>query len=92
MQHRLTCLCMMRQRRLLALLTQKWVVIRLISIERGYDPKQFAMMPFGGGGALHTGAMMRDIGLSASIVPRYPGVNLCSCVSCLTFVMMRCAH
>jgi len=49
--------------------------IRLISIERGYDPKQFAMMPFGGGGALHTGAMMRDIGLSASIVPRYPGVN-----------------
>ena len=49
--------------------------IRLISIERGYDPKQFAMMPFGGGGALHTGAMMRDIGLGASIVPRYPGVN-----------------
>ena len=33
------------------------------------------MMPFGGGGALHTGAMMRDIGLGASIVPRYPGVN-----------------
>ncbi len=25
--------------------------IRLISIERGYDPKQFAAMPFGGGGA-----------------------------------------
>ena len=49
--------------------------IRLISIERGYDPKQFAMMPFGGGGALHTGALMRDIGLGASVVPRYPGVN-----------------
>jgi N-methylhydantoinase A len=49
--------------------------IRLISVERGYDPKQFAMMPFGGGGALHTGALMRDIGLGASVVPRYPGVN-----------------
>ena len=49
--------------------------IRLISIERGYDPKQFALMPFGGGGALHSGAMMQDIGLGAAIVPRYPGVN-----------------
>ena len=49
--------------------------IRLISIERGYDPKLFAMMPFGGGGALHTGALMLDIGLGASVVPRYPGVN-----------------
>lgn len=49
--------------------------IRLISIERGYDPKLFAMMPFGGGGALHTGALMLDIGLRASVVPRYPGVN-----------------
>ena len=49
--------------------------IRLISVERGYDPKQFAMMPFGGGGALHTGALMKDIGLGASVVPRYPGVN-----------------
>jgi N-methylhydantoinase A len=49
--------------------------IRLISIERGYDPKLFAMMPFGGGGALHAGALMLDIGLGASVVPRYPGVN-----------------
>lgn len=49
--------------------------IRLISIERGYDPKQFAAMPFGGGGALHAGALIKDIGLSAALVPRYPGVN-----------------
>ena len=55
--------------------------IRLISIERGHDPKQFAMMPFGGGGALHAGALMQDIGLSASIVPRYPGVN--SALGCI---------
>lgn len=49
--------------------------IRLISIERGHDPKRFAAMPFGGGGALHAGALVREIGLAAAIVPRYPGVN-----------------
>jgi N-methylhydantoinase A len=49
--------------------------IRLISIERGHDPKQFAAMPFGGGGALHTGALMQEIGLGAALVPRFPGVT-----------------
>ncbi len=49
--------------------------IRLVSIERGHDPKRFAAMPFGGSGALHTGALMHDIGLAAAIVPRYPGVT-----------------
>ena len=52
--------------------TQNGGAIRLISPEC-YDPKQFALMPFGGGGALHSGAMMRDIGLGAAIVPRYQG-------------------
>lgn len=49
--------------------------IRLVSIERGHDPKKFAAMPFGGGGALHTGALMQEIGLGAAIIPRYPGVT-----------------
>ncbi|MEM9552147.1 MAG: hydantoinase/oxoprolinase family protein, partial [Pseudomonadota bacterium] len=49
--------------------------IRLISIERGHDPKRFAFMPFGGGGALHVGAMMAQVGLGRAIVPRYPGVT-----------------
>jgi len=49
--------------------------IRLVSIERGFDPKRFAFMPFGGGGALHTCALMADVGLARSIVPRYPGVT-----------------
>ncbi|MEM9060846.1 MAG: hydantoinase/oxoprolinase family protein [Pseudomonadota bacterium] len=49
--------------------------IRLVSIERGLDPAKFAAMPFGGGGALHTGALMQEVGLSAAIVPRYPGVT-----------------
>ena len=49
--------------------------IRLVSIERGFDPKRFAFMPFGGGGALHTGAMLKDVGIARAIVPRYPGVT-----------------
>lgn len=49
--------------------------IRLVSVERGFDPKTFAFMPFGGGGALHAGAMMRDVGLARAIVSRYPGVT-----------------
>ena len=55
--------------------------IRLISIERGHDPKQFVAMPFGGGGSLHTGALMQEIGLGAAIVPRYPGVT--SAIGCV---------
>ena len=49
--------------------------IRLVSIEKGHDPAKFAAMPFGGGGALHAGALLRQVGLSAAIVPRYPGVT-----------------
>ncbi len=49
--------------------------IRLVSIERGFDPKRFAFMPFGGGGALHAGAMLAEVGIASAIVPRYPGVT-----------------
>jgi N-methylhydantoinase A len=46
-----------------------------VSIERGFDPKRFAFMPFGGGGALHAGAMLDEVGIARAIVPRYPGVT-----------------
>ena len=49
--------------------------IRLVSVERGHDPKDFAIMPFGGGGSLHSGALMKEIGLGASLIPLYPGVT-----------------
>jgi N-methylhydantoinase A len=49
--------------------------IRLVSIERGHDPARFAAMPFGGGGALHAGALMQEVGLGAALVPRFPGVT-----------------
>lgn len=49
--------------------------IRLVSIERGLDPARFHAMPFGGGGALHIGALIADCGLKGALVPRYPGVT-----------------
>ena len=49
--------------------------LRLVSIERGHDPKRFSLMPFGGGGALHAGALIREVGLARALVPRYPGVT-----------------
>jgi N-methylhydantoinase A len=49
--------------------------IRLVSIERGHDPAKFVGVPFGGGGALHVGAIVKEIGLEVALVPRFPGVT-----------------
>jgi N-methylhydantoinase A len=49
--------------------------IRLVSIERGHDPARFVAMPFGGGGPLHVGALIRQIGLKCALIPRYPGIT-----------------
>lgn len=61
--------------------------IRLVSVERGHDPKQFAFMPFGGGGSLHAGAMLAEVGLARAIVPRYPGVT--SAMGCVVADMRQ---
>jgi N-methylhydantoinase A len=49
--------------------------IRLVSIERGHNPRDFALMPFGGGGGLHAGALVKEVGLRAALIPPYPGVT-----------------
>ncbi|MET0607068.1 MAG: hydantoinase/oxoprolinase family protein [Beijerinckiaceae bacterium] len=51
--------------------------IRLLSIERGLDPRDFALVAFGGAGPLHCNALMREVGIGAMLVPQYPGV-LCA--------------
>jgi N-methylhydantoinase A len=48
--------------------------LHIVSIERGHDPSKFWMVPFGGAGALHTCAFVRDLGLAGALVPRLPGV------------------
>jgi N-methylhydantoinase A len=55
--------------------------VRLISISRGYDPRDFALVAFGGAGALHGAAIAKDLAIPAVIVPPNPGVT--SALGCL---------
>jgi N-methylhydantoinase A len=47
--------------------------IRLISIERGHDPRDFALVSFGGAGGLHAAALAESLGIPRVVVPRFPG-------------------
>jgi N-methylhydantoinase A len=51
--------------------------IRLLSIERGHDPRDFALVAFGGAGPVHGAALMQEVGIGAMLVPPFPGV-LCA--------------
>jgi N-methylhydantoinase A len=51
--------------------------IRAISIERGYDPKDFSLLAFGGAGPLHAAGVARELEISRVIVPLNPGI-LCA--------------
>ena len=48
--------------------------LRVISIERGYDPRRCALVAFGGAGPLHAVALAEALDIGEVIVPRYPGV------------------
>jgi N-methylhydantoinase A len=50
---------------------------RLLSVERGYDPRDFALVIFGGAGPLHGAALIREVGIGTMLVPPSPGV-LCA--------------
>jgi N-methylhydantoinase A len=47
---------------------------RLISVERGYDPREFAILAFGGGGPLHAVDVAGQLNIPKVLVPRYPGI------------------
>lgn len=51
--------------------------IRTISVERGYDPKEFSLMPFGGAGPLHAREVAVALGMTEIVVPASPGI-LCA--------------
>lgn len=48
--------------------------IRAISVERGYDPREFTLVPFGGSGPLHACALASALRISRILIPRVPGV------------------
>ncbi len=47
--------------------------VRVISIERGYDPREFTLVSFGGAGPLHACAMAHSLRIPQVMVPRMPG-------------------
>ena len=48
--------------------------IRTISVERGHDPRDFVLMPFGGAGPLHARDVAMSLGISELVVPVAPGI------------------
>jgi N-methylhydantoinase A len=49
--------------------------LRIISVAKGYDPRDFALVAFGGAGPLHAAYLARELEIPKVIVPRYPGVH-----------------
>ena len=48
--------------------------IRVVSVERGYDPRDFALAAFGGCGRLHACEIAEELGIETVIVPQHAGV------------------
>ncbi len=48
--------------------------IRVISIERGFDPRQFTLVPFGGAGPMHALDLAEALHIGQVLIPRTPGV------------------
>jgi len=55
--------------------------LRLISIRRGYDPREFALVAFGGAGPLHGVELARELSMPTVLVPPNPGIT--SALGCL---------
>jgi len=51
--------------------------IRVISVQRGYDPRDFTLVAFGGAGPLHAARLARELEISRVLVPERPGI-LCA--------------
>jgi N-methylhydantoinase A len=55
--------------------------VRLVSVRRGYDPREFALVVFGGAGPLHGTALARELSIPVVVVPPNPGLT--SALGCL---------
>jgi N-methylhydantoinase A len=48
--------------------------LRVVTVERGVDPRRFALMPFGGAGPMHAAALAEELGMERILCPRASGV------------------
>jgi N-methylhydantoinase A len=49
--------------------------IRYVSVEKGFDPRDFAIFAFGGAGPLHASVLARELGVPRILVPLFPGIT-----------------
>jgi N-methylhydantoinase A len=49
--------------------------VRIVSLERGYDPRDFCLFAFGGAGPLHATAVARELGIPRVLIPARPGLT-----------------
>ncbi|GAB2746729.1 hydantoinase/oxoprolinase family protein [Sinomonas soli] len=49
--------------------------IRVISVQRGYDPRDYVLVPFGGAGPLHASRLAIELGITRIVVPETPGAQ-----------------
>ncbi len=55
--------------------------LRMVSLARGHDPRDFALFAFGGAGPLHAVALARELGIPKVLIPARPGItNAIGCV------------
>jgi N-methylhydantoinase A len=48
--------------------------LRVVSVERGHDPRDFVLLPFGGAGGLHACAMAENLAIPRVLIPVHPGL------------------
>jgi N-methylhydantoinase A len=61
--------------------------IRLVSLSRGHDPRDFALFAFGGAGPLHAAALARELSIPHVIIPARPGLT--NALGCLVADLRR---
>ena len=56
--------------------------IRMVSLARGHDPRDFALFAYGGAGPLHASALARELGIPCVLIPARPGIT--NAIGCAT--------
>lgn len=65
--------------------------IKFVSVQKGYDPREFTLLAFGGAGGLHAGKLAEDLEIPKVIVPYSPG-TFCALGLVLSDIKCDCVH
>jgi len=65
--------------------------IKFVSVQKGYDPREFSLVAFGGAGGLHAGKLAEDLEIPKVIIPYSPG-TFCALGLVLSDIKCDCVH